>query len=1398
MDQHISSGFEPLDQFLGLVEEPKVENGHYRAYCPACTGRRPTLVARVGEDKKGRPKVDVYCHRGCEKDDILEALGLGWPDLYEEGVIAGRRAGRQRGGRWDEIEEEYDYVDLSGDLVFQVCRLETPPGEPKDFGQRCPKGNGGWSYKVNDLEPVLYNWPAVVRAIQNKELVLLCEGEKDANRAMEELAEFGIVSTTGPGGAEKWRPSLTPALRGARVLLIPDNDPKGRAHVEKVGRELLPVAKTLQLLELPGVPEEGGDLSDWFDAGGTAEEFRELAERAPMFADTVEAGTDTTSQLDSPYIGAEVMKLVSRPPLVARRMRDVPDPGPRRDVIETLIPELEPTTIHGYGGTTKSYIGIDLLMSVAAGLPDWHGHQIYGQKNSLMIDLELNEAEQKRRALKVAAGRGLSQIPYELHHLPARGRTPFEVFTYAYKYCEDNEIELVLLDSVGLAMVGDPGKNSDVIVFHQQCLDLFIANRVTTILIDHQANQQPGEDYQTKKAYGGSYKHNLVRSRLQVQLKEPGKDFRGVILRQHKNNLGPEADPIKLLIEFKESAVTMTRQELEHGELVTESTLTTKNRLIMALSEGPAWPADLAEELGVTAQTVSGTSKALRDEGLVQRTGNNEGNSHELELTEAGEKHYKMFLEQLHNFDPPIREDEVVKSEEEDEDDDPDPDPPSGPSGPEGGPEGGGSGDAGDGPGEPGPSDAVALDHLVDDDAGLEDLLGEIASVEDVAIDLETMPPEGWVREVAAGYRTWRRGLKQKPKPERQRKKWIELKEKVYKRYATNPESAEVRIVSIATRGGAPAAVDARAVDITPLLVELKSKTVLVHHASFDLAVLRERYGYVHEGRVLDTSLLHSMYHYAEGGKRTDIRDGKARVPDPLKTNVTVNGKIVKMASLVYVVHKYLPDVKLDKEQQLSDWSSPELTGEQVSYALKDAEVLIPLADVLVEKLEDIGMGAIVDVESRALPAKVWMERNGLPLDVARAREMGERYAREAEGALEEMAELLPSTVDTMDGKVPWSWTNPNHIRATLEVLDVNLATLPKTGKSKEPSTARDALLNIKKPTAAVQWVAAYLKWKDLVKRSHDFIEKYVELARADGTVAGGYENISTGRYNCTKPNLQQVPKRGTLQTLEGMRIRDIFRAREGEMFVVADFEQVELLLAATIAERESKIPSKMLEVFRSGGPEWDIHRATAAAVLSKAVEDVSKDERSLAKAINFGLIYGCSPSTLLETATTTYGVAGMMLADAKRYRATFFKKYPEFRAWHKKVSTACDRGRGYATTPLGRRRKLPKWASKPERSGGVAFTAAVNHPVQGAGADAMKLTLAKIFERRETAPGAPDVKMVATVHDEVILSCPEEAAEELRGWAAEIMAEAEREAVLDPESPIAVDVTVCKSWGEG
>ena len=204
-------------------------------------------------------------------------------------------------------------------------------------------------------------------------------------------------------------------------------------------------------------------------------------------------------------------------------------------------------------------------------------------------------------------------------------------------------------------------------------------------------------------------------------------------------------------------------------------------------------------------------------------------------------------------------------------------------------------------------------------------IVDDIDRADATALDIETTPPEGWVWEVVADYRKWRKGLKNAPKKERMRAQWDKVKAAIYKKYAVNPETAQVRLVSLATEDGLNETADATRVDIAPLLDVLKNKTIIALNASFDLGVLRERYGYVHEGRVLDTQLLYILHHYAEAGERSVTRDSKRRLPDPTKSKVQIQGTMIGMTSLKAVVKKYLPGVELDKAHQGEDWSVPHL-----------------------------------------------------------------------------------------------------------------------------------------------------------------------------------------------------------------------------------------------------------------------------------------------------------------------------------------------------------------------------------------------------------------------------------------------------------------------------------------
>ncbi|MCL6622876.1 MAG: hypothetical protein K6T55_12375, partial [Syntrophobacterales bacterium] len=177
---------------------------------------------------------------------------------------------------------EYDYRDAQGRLLYQVVRLE-----PKTFRQRRPDPGtpGAWIWNLSGVEPVLYRLPELLAADPAAPVFIL-EGEKDADR----LAAQGLITTTNPQGAGKWRVSFNKHFAGRRVIILPDNDQPGRDHAQVVARNLHGVAASVKVLDLPDLPDKG-DVSDWLKAGGTAARLLELAEAAPEWTPEVgEAG----------------------------------------------------------------------------------------------------------------------------------------------------------------------------------------------------------------------------------------------------------------------------------------------------------------------------------------------------------------------------------------------------------------------------------------------------------------------------------------------------------------------------------------------------------------------------------------------------------------------------------------------------------------------------------------------------------------------------------------------------------------------------------------------------------------------------------------------------------------------------------------------------------------------------------------------------------------------------------------------------------------------------------------------------------------------------------------------------------------------------------------------------
>lgn len=164
------------------------------------------------------------------------------------------------------IVETYPYTDENGALLFEVCRLE-----PKDFRQRRPDGQGDWSWKTQGVRRVLFQLPCILEAVGRNETIFVVEGEKSALR----LAALDLVATCSPGGAGKWKPECSKALRGADVVILPDNDEPGRHHAEAVAKALTGIAARVRVLCLPDLPVKG-DVFDWLAGGHTPAELMAL------------------------------------------------------------------------------------------------------------------------------------------------------------------------------------------------------------------------------------------------------------------------------------------------------------------------------------------------------------------------------------------------------------------------------------------------------------------------------------------------------------------------------------------------------------------------------------------------------------------------------------------------------------------------------------------------------------------------------------------------------------------------------------------------------------------------------------------------------------------------------------------------------------------------------------------------------------------------------------------------------------------------------------------------------------------------------------------------------------------------------------------------------------------
>lgn len=240
-------------ELLPNLKGVKKSGDGWIARCPSHhPDKKPSLSIA---ERDGRLLLNCHANRGCTFESILAAVPC------------------SNGNGAERIVKTYDYFDKDGNLIFQTVRYD-----PKDFRQRRLDDKGNWVWNLKDTERVLYRLPLVLAA-DAKEEVFICEGEKDADR----LISHGLIATTCAMGAGKWRQEYNQTLHKRNAVILPDNDEAGQKHAQQVATSLYGIAASVKIIPLPGLPVNGGDVSDWLNAGNDIDALAALVEAAPEF-----------------------------------------------------------------------------------------------------------------------------------------------------------------------------------------------------------------------------------------------------------------------------------------------------------------------------------------------------------------------------------------------------------------------------------------------------------------------------------------------------------------------------------------------------------------------------------------------------------------------------------------------------------------------------------------------------------------------------------------------------------------------------------------------------------------------------------------------------------------------------------------------------------------------------------------------------------------------------------------------------------------------------------------------------------------------------------------------------------------------------------------------------------
>ena len=429
-------------------------------------------------------------------------------------------------------------------------------------------------------------------------------------------------------------------------------------------------------------------------------------------------------------------------------------------------------------------------------------------------------------------------------------------------------------------------------------------------------------------------------------------------------------------------------------------------------------------------------------------------------------------------------------------------------------------------------------------------------------------------------------------------------------------------------------------------------------------------------------------------------------------------------------------------------------------YAVEDADVTWQLKEVFKAELSKVNAQKVYDdLEMPLLKVLASMEREGVNLDVPFLKD----YAKTLDA---DIAHL--ETVIAEQAGEPFNLASPKQLGDILfEKLKID--SKPKKTKTGQYATSEEVLA----PFASKHKIVAdILEWRQVQKLKSTYVDALpLEVNPHTGRVHTTYMQTvaATGRLSSNNPNLQNIP----IRTPRGQQVRKAFIARNADYVLLsADYSQIELRIIAALSQEHN-----MIESFLRGE---DIHRATAAKVFQVPLEEVTREQRSHAKTVNFGIIYGVSAFGL--SAQTD-----LSRTESKELIDTYYATYPNLRNYiQKQIHFAQENG--YVETVLGRRRYLPDIHSRNQVVRGAAERNAVNAPIQGSAADIIKIAMIRIDD--ELMRRQLQTRMLLQVHDELVFDVPKTELEIVKPLIKEAMENAFSLAV-----PLVADLGVGDNW---